>query len=298
MKRTKRWFAAVALAVGTTPGCAVETEELLDDEQTLTTEEALAAGCWNFQKGAIGNGLSYLRLADYPFAGTQTIHAVRIDNDHPRVLGYSVSAPANPFLTTAEFGHKNHDVKVAINGDFRNKQGDTWGLWKSKGKVIESDNGHPFLAYAARGSDPKHPERVVVDFFGQRKLELDDADTPGKAAISGFPELLRDGKLTAPKDCPGYADLCTGNHPRTATGVSKDGRFTYYVVVEGRLPGAAGMTVLELGKLMRDKVCAHSAINHDGGGSSTMWIKNRGVVSRCSDSTGCRHLVNHQGVRW
>lgn len=290
--------ASMLVAVHAVPGCAVDTAPPPEDEQTLTTEEALQPGCWNFEKGAIGDGLRYLRLSHYPFAGTQTIHAVRIDNDDPRVLGYTVSKPAHPFLTTAEFGRRNGDMKVAINGDFRNKQDSTWGLWKSKDVVEESDNGHPFMAFAARGTDPKHPTRLPVHWYGQRNKLVDDQATPGRAAIAGFPELVRDGALTAPLDCTGYADLCTGKHPRTLTGVSKDRRFTYYVVVEGRLPGAAGMTTREAGRLMREKVCAHSAINHDGGGSSTLWIRNRGVVNRCSDSTGCRHLVNHQGVRW
>jgi exopolysaccharide biosynthesis protein len=277
---------ACALAI---TGCSVSTAETeeLDEDQTLTVEEALGPGCWNFDKGGIGRGLRYLHLPGYSFSGTQDIHALRIDNDDPRVGGINVSKPVSPFLSTAEFGKRNPDIKVAINGDFRNNQNSTWGLWKSKDEVWENDNGNPFMAYGPQGE---------VSFFPERTQTLPAASTPGRAVISGYPELVKNGVVTAGPDCKNHADLCTGKHPRTASGLSKNGRYLYWLVVDGRRPGAAGLTTQDLAKLMKNKLCVESALNHDGGGSSTMWIRGKGVVNVCSDGP-CRHLVNHQGVR-
>ena len=70
----------------------------------------------------------------------------------------------------------------------------------------------------------------------------------------------------------------TQRHPRTAVGTDKSGN-VYLVVVDGRSEGnAEGVTIEEL-----TKICAwlgmRDAINLDGGGSSTMWCSDWGVVS-------------------
>jgi hypothetical protein len=56
------------------------------------------------------------------------------------------------------------------------------------------------------------------------------------------------------------------------------------------------MTTVELGRFMLD-LGAHSALNHDGGGSSDLWLRGRGVVNRPSDGAE-RVLTNHLAVVW
>jgi hypothetical protein len=59
-------------------------------------------------------------------------------------------------------------------------------------------------------------------------------------------------------------------HPRTAVGVSRDGRYIYLVTLDGRQPGiSAGATTGELGVWML-RLGAWQAINLDGGGSTTL----------------------------
>ncbi|MGF1475562.1 MAG: phosphodiester glycosidase family protein [Geminicoccaceae bacterium] len=61
-------------------------------------------------------------------------------------------------------------------------------------------------------------------------------------------------------------------HPRTAAGISEDGRTLYLVTVDGRQPGVSvGATITELGLLMRT-IGAHDAVNLDGGGSTTLVV--------------------------
>jgi exopolysaccharide biosynthesis protein len=61
--------------------------------------------------------------------------------------------------------------------------------------------------------------------------------------------------------------------PRTAIGTSKNGRYLYLVVVDGRQPFYSnGATFTELAELLIDQG-AYFAMSLDGGGSSTMVIE-------------------------
>ncbi|WP_328297099.1 phosphodiester glycosidase family protein [Streptomyces sp. NBC_00435] len=57
--------------------------------------------------------------------------------------------------------------------------------------------------------------------------------------------------------------------PRTAVGLSRDGRRLRLVTVDGRQRDSAGLTLTALGRMMR-RLGAHEALNLDGGGSSTL----------------------------
>lgn len=52
------------------------------------------------------------------------------------------------------------------------------------------------------------------------------------------------------------------------------------------------MTIDELALLMKDLNCVN-ALNLDGGGSTTMWIKGKGVVNHPSDNG----KFDHEGAR-
>lgn len=78
-------------------------------------------------------------------------------------------------------------------------------------------------------------------------------------------------------------DHCTVEHPRTIVGVTADGR-VLFVTVDGRFSGKAiGMSTTMLQELMRLLGAKH-ALNLDGGGSTTMYIKDRGVVNHVCNS--------------
>jgi hypothetical protein len=90
-------------------------------------------------------------------------------------------------------------------------------------------------------------------------------------------------------------------HPRTAAGITRDGRTLLLVVVDGRQPGwSAGATLVELADLMRD-LGAWTALALDGGGSSAFWWRAPGepegkVRNRPSDGH-VRPVANALGVR-
>lgn len=87
-------------------------------------------------------------------------------------------------------------------------------------------------------------------------------------------------------------------HPRTAAGVSPDGRTLILLVIDGRQPGhSVGATLLELADLML-ALGAHDAVALDGGGSTSFYLRRPdGTVVTNKPSGGkWRAVANHLGI--
>ena len=119
-------------------------------------------------------------------------------------------------------------------------------------------------------------------------LETDQKDEWQKATsiIGGGPQLIKDGRVeitnAAEKILPAFvSDL----HPRTAIAKLKSGELLL-VTVDGRQTASIGMSLTMLADLLIE-FGATDAINLDGGGSTTMVIRNR-LVNKPSDTTGER----------
>ena len=86
----------------------------------------------------------------------------------------------------------------------------------------------------------------------------------------------------------------TDRHNRTALGIKPDGT-VLILVADGRMRQAAGLSLFELQRTMRYLGCSE-AINFDGGGSSTMYVRGRGdqgIVNYPSDN----NLFDRNGQR-
>ena len=78
-------------------------------------------------------------------------------------------------------------------------------------------------------------------------------------------------------------------HPRTCLGITDDS--IKFITIDGRSSKAQGMSLPELQEYLKSLGCI-DAINMDGGGSTTMWIKDKGVVNFPSDKSGERPVSN------
>ncbi|MDT0265088.1 phosphodiester glycosidase family protein [Streptomyces sp. DSM 44915] len=110
----------------------------------------------------------------------------------------------------------------------------------------------------------------------------DDGSELPRTAVGGRGLLVVDGE---PQNWEGLPNNATA--PRTAVGFSRDGQQMYVLSVEGRQAHSGGTTLTELAVLMAD-LGAHSALNLDGGGSSTLLARLPGgaapeLVNRPSD---------------
>jgi peptidase M28-like protein/phosphodiester glycosidase len=114
--------------------------------------------------------------------------------------------------------------------------------------------------------------------------------TPELAQLAGgWPRIVRDGGNVAARAQELEGSLYTNigvRNPRTAIGFSRDSTTLWLVTVDGRSNMSAGMTGVELGDFMRE-LGAYQALNLDGGGSTTMVVRDR-IVNTPSDSAGER----------
>jgi len=130
--------------------------------------------------------------------------------------------------------------------------------------------------------------RVRID-LSLSPVEPDQAASLKQATsiIGGGPQLIKNGRIeitnAAEKILPSFV---SDGHPRTAIAKLKSGQILL-VTVDGRQPGESiGMSLTMLADLLIE-FGAVEAINLDGGGSTTMVIRNK-LVNKPSDASGER----------
>ncbi|MCF6240352.1 MAG: phosphodiester glycosidase family protein [Bacteroidales bacterium] len=99
------------------------------------------------------------------------------------------------------------------------------------------------------------------------------------------PLLIHNSKL---QSLPNMA-FSTKRHPRTCIGITKDS--ILFITVDGRSETGSGMTLKELQTFVKNFKCT-DAINMDGGGSTTIWTKEKGLLNSPSDKKGERSVAN------
>lgn len=220
-------------------------------------------------------GVEYQRIT----RGTMDAHVVKVDlrSDRVRVIA---SEKSDQGLTVSEFAKKRNTL-IAINADYFDEQLNPIGLamgacgtW-TKGQKVGRKQG------------------LVA--IGKKRAEIQGNTMRTRrwmaGAVSGWPILNRG---CAPiKELPGSDHFTRAPHPRTAVGLSKDGKTMYLVVTDGRREGVRGLTLPELAEFM-DELGACIAMNLDGGGSSAIWVADR-IVNQPSDGVE-RKVGNHIAV--
>lgn len=177
-----------------------------------------------------------------------------------------------------------HQALVAINGGFFDmKNGGATDFIQVDNQVVNrtrkvTDRGNALLQF----SKNKIAIKPAVD-------TVYEADDHPNVLLSG-PILIVRGD-TYPLKKNAFND---NRHPRTAIAVTHDHKMLLFVV-DGRNKSSHGMNLCELSKTL----CwlgAHDAMNLDGGGSSTLYIKGAtasGVVNHPSDNK----LFDQKGER-
>jgi exopolysaccharide biosynthesis protein len=211
-------------------------------------------------------------------------------------------------LTPVDDWCVQHGASLAINANYFSKvsrngtsaeYADIIGLSVSDGVVVSpsrSYGSHPDPALIITGG-----RRARIAYVGNHDLDQVIVAVAGIGGSSSDPErgtLLVDDRINLGDTARVEPDK---RHPRTAAGVSRDGRTLWLVVVDGRQPGwSVGMTLPELAELMIG-LGAYDAVNLDGGGSSTLIYRSgpaaETFVNRPSDKSGFRPVANALGFR-
>ena len=131
---------------------------------------------------------------------------------------------------------------------------------------------------AARGVAAYALRRLKVGDEVRMSLRIEPEVGEIVEAVGGGPRLVREGVISVEHLQERFADqFATRRHPRTGVGI-RDNTLVM-VTVDGRQPGySEGMTLQELAQLFLELGCAE-AMNFDGGGSTTMVVRNTVVNS-------------------
>jgi hypothetical protein len=97
-------------------------------------------------------------------------------------------------------------------------------------------------------------------------------------ALGGFHRLLENKRLS-PRARGSAANPAAPRFPRSAAGLSAEGKYLYLLVIDGRRPGSAGATEAETALILR-QLGAAEGINLDGGGSSSLALRFPGGAVR------------------
>jgi len=197
------------------------------------------------------------RTGDLP----QAVFTARIDLKEPSIR--FLATPSNgekpgetDGRTTSQFLEEFH-CQLAINaspfspvGDAPGEPKDIIGVSESEGDLYSKPHGSHAALVITRDN------RVSMS-YGPFRLE------EAYNAVGGFGMLVVKGEI----------ETADGErHPRTAAGISQDGRYLYLLVIDGRQGSySAGATTLETAEWLV-RLGAYEAINLDGGGSASLVV--------------------------
>ena len=178
---------------------------------------------------------------------------------------------------------------AAINGTFYDmKKGGSVCYLQIDGVVADTTKGKD-MRVRANGAVVIRNGRLSVEPWNQDKEKAYRLGESGMissenvSVMATMPLLIKDGYAVELVEYKGFSDK---RHPRSVI-FERNGKICL-MVIDGRSKGnAAGMTLdeVQLYLLSMDggKGC-DNAVNLDGGGSSTLWIKESGVLNHPSDN--------------
>ena len=215
------------------------------------------------------------------FASRQSITIIEVDLN--KKVKVDIPHLTSGFIKTSKAGI-DAKADAAINGSFFDtSKGGSTVFFKKDGEIFNSieENSNPFRENAGFTLDAQKKVSVI------KKPSTGWQSVSASSLLTSGPLLVLDGNIIEQVQ----DKFNTNRHPRTAIGVTAINHLIA-VVVDGRNAEAYGMSTEELAIVMRALGCI-DAMNLDGGGSSTAWVKNLGVVNYPSDNK----IFDHKGER-
>lgn len=211
------------------------------------------------------------------------------------------------YQPSMEYSHQN---KIQLYDSFwtAKTRGD-----KNGGEVLLNENNVVEQISYNKGLDMSIPNgKKILQFSGSAiKFIQDNVKVGDKLGIKYNIEPNRNWKMMigghavlvdngAVKPYTRDIKFIDGVRARTAVGISQDGKTVYVVTAEGRTKRSSGLTIAELAKFMQE-IGVYKAMNLDGGGSTTMAVRNLGDLNRTRSTNperngAERRVVNGLGV--
>jgi exopolysaccharide biosynthesis protein len=227
--------------------------------------------------------------ATKPYPGVVHIHRTDNAQDYhlvaiaPRQMEPVATDPDQAWSVVSEFAERV-GAEIAINANFFSKT-ESCGVTAGDGRLWTAVyEGCPMTVAFFRDG-----KAVIL----RGKVRKDGALPPSVglvAAVSGRPRLVEDSEPSPPSE-----KFMTVRHPRTALGLKKDGTLVI-LVADGRRQAALGFTGPEMSEILIGEGVVN-AVNLDGGGSATLYIKQEGGIQNKPSDGHQRVVVNHLGFR-
>ena len=232
---------------------------------------------------------------NYLYTGYQEVFVIEIDLSDTSIEVATGVCVNNKLTNTGTLG-KNNGAIAAINYGFFNMTGSnpsvSAGMLKAQGKLITIAHGGTYGT--TDGFFWINGTKAGAVPANRLSLSL------GTEIRYGYPLLVMNGKMWPALSSWTTSDsIITSVRSRTACGVTKDRSTLYWVVFdENTLNGKTrtGVNCKNLANFMMALGC-HEAWNADGGGSSTMWTDQHGLMNRPQGGTYQRPVYDILFVR-
>lgn len=221
------------------------------------------------------------------YEAPQSFNAVIIDRTKSNLIPH-IGFKYMTFATTSELTERLNGL-VGINASFYSAETRKPVSWTvAEGRL---------QAHTQQGVLP-HFENGAIRFNNLRDLFIITPPPTGWYLVKPDSNVLAAGPLMMIEgedvEYPLDSEFVTKRHPRTALGILEDGNILLFTA-DGRNEKADGLSIPELHSILKVMGCI-SAVNLDGGGSTTMAIRKQDsvqVVNYPSDNK----KFDHQGER-
>ena len=271
----KRLIFSLLLSLWVITASASELDSLLivkADWKVTTTDDGLV------HKQAQIKGL---------FNSVQSINLIEI----PRASRRKIGIAGNEGMKRTSQQAAEKGAVAAINGTYYNmKEGNSVCFYKIGDTVIDTTTDGEFKSRVNGAIREKRGKIEIIEW--SKPIEQSYKKSKGTVLASG-PIMLENGKRSDWSACS--KSFIETRHPRSAIYTKDDGTVVF-ITVDGRSAGNAdGMSIPELAYLVKI-LGGDDAINLDGGGSTTLWLKgapDNGVLNYPTDNK----LFDHAGER-
>ena len=239
---------------------------------------------WNWKdlgKGAQA-GTAKIRM----FGGNQTVSIVRYPARNFRT---GIAESAGSMCTTTDSLAAREHALAAINGSYFNVE--------TLQPITFLSIRHHEICRTAKSEFFRTNAIVALKGNRGRRMDIMLCDTSRydyytkhySYVLASGPLLLSDGNV---KEFASEKKFSNARHPRTVIGKDSRGNY-YFIAIDGRSKGNADGATLTEAALIARWAGTDNAMNLDGGGSTTIWTAESGVLNHPTDN----HKFDHAGTR-
>ena len=227
-------------------------------------------------------------VLDSLYKSPQRIFMIRVAKKDLAGSRLELAQHPTRLLPTSRFAVE-HDALVAINGSFFDMENGGSVCYLERGDSVLHRSRPDSLKWAvpdslANGAVVLSREHGLLLTRANQDEIYEKSMDESFVLVSG-PLLIR-GSAPCPLPDMGFSRK---RHPRSCLGITEESLI--FMTVDGRSGQAAGMSLYELQDFLLGLGCT-DAINLDGGGSTTLWTRSRGVINTPSDALGERAVAN------